>query len=189
MDVFRQFLAHGDPIITSAFRARAFVRATTACWTTIYHRLRVKAGKKQYWPLHNMVLQLQEWSAFDGLSPLKSMRQSIQGGLLSIFMEIVYHHVGSESAAGDGLLQSSLEAFGAWIIPYAAYPSVVNAMTKAWASLEEKIILSIAKMKENEKAKPWLILDTRLRLSQSRLTELPSPKVCDNVKVCAPSAP
>ncbi|TEB23911.1 hypothetical protein FA13DRAFT_1395267 [Coprinellus micaceus] len=84
MDVFRQFLAHGDPIITSAFRAHAFVRATAACWTTIYHRLRVKTGKKQYRRLHNMALQLQEWSAFDGLSPLKSMRQSIQGGLLSI---------------------------------------------------------------------------------------------------------
>ena len=44
MNVFRQFLAPSDPIIASAFRAHAFVRATTARWTTIYDR--VKAEKK-----------------------------------------------------------------------------------------------------------------------------------------------
>lgn len=155
-----------------------------ATLTAITHRLHLNKDKNAYYlPMSISLWKLEEWTTFDGISPLASMGQLVGGGLSSVFLAIVLH-AGPNN--GDDIRLAGLKATAAWIMPYALYRSVDIAMDEAWSKLDEESLTAVAQLEDKEVMAPWLTLETWFRLGQRRLAQLNTPK-CATTYVCVPS--
>jgi hypothetical protein len=191
MEVLDGYLVFADPTLLLAFRTYPFIQEIMSALTVITGRLGFEGTHAAYYfPLHLLQWKLEAWTMVDGINPLVAMCQLMQGGLISVFLDIVLHGTPAKrwNTADDiafTMHESYCEALASWIAPYQSFPSVNLAMTAAWEKLDKESLFAVEARLGESIVKAWVTLKAAFLLGQSRFLAHPEPRLCDNVYVRA----
>ncbi|TEB23908.1 hypothetical protein FA13DRAFT_1739556 [Coprinellus micaceus] len=187
MEVLDGYLVFADPTLLLAFRTYPFIQEIMSALTVITGRLGFEGTHAAYYfPLHLLQWKLEAWTMVDGINPLVAMCQLMQGGLISVFLDIVLHGTPAKrwNTADDiafTMHESYCEALASWIAPYQSFPSVNLAMTAAWEKLDKESLFAVEARLGESIVKAWVTLKAAFLLGQSRFLAHPEPRLCDNV--------
>ncbi|KAF6745663.1 hypothetical protein DFP72DRAFT_47401 [Ephemerocybe angulata] len=199
------FLRLGSPVLLAAFRRHTFLQALMSAIAMASGRLVAQSLEKTTFtkargvgeylsPAAFLNLEVRIWVEVPGTSPMNAIVQLLQGGILSVLLDLLLLSLHERTALNQDDFETCQECcrgLVTWLAPYCVYPLVAVAMDEAVANVDR---WQLEKINEAMKIRrgysvglpmtPWLLIGAWCKFGKRKLSMIQGcskPPLCDNI--------